>query len=240
MATSDEHRRPPGGTVYGSPARPRPGRDRLMTAALATGGVGVLIGVLFATGVFTGGGDGDQAAGLPRPAASGGAHAGQPERWGGGQHRSGAPAQPEPRRRSRPGPSVPSRRRSASPSAPTTIRTGPRSGRWSAPVTRASSGGRRPSWATSSAWSTWQPAGVWRWPTAARTTARGCTRRSATAAPSNGGGWPPLGAGQVSLVNLNSGRCADVPTDALGSPDTGLQQWRCHGGTNQQWAEQTG
>ncbi|MFI7606676.1 RICIN domain-containing protein [Micromonospora sp. NPDC049366] len=47
----------PPGTVYGNPRRARPGlpRDPLMRVALALGLVGVLLGVLFATGVFRGG-----------------------------------------------------------------------------------------------------------------------------------------------------------------------------------------
>ncbi|MFC3504622.1 RICIN domain-containing protein [Micromonospora krabiensis] len=52
---SDPADRPdPPGTVYGSPrpARPGPPRDPLMRVALAVGLVGVLLGVLFATGVF--------------------------------------------------------------------------------------------------------------------------------------------------------------------------------------------
>lgn len=46
----------PGGTVYGAPA-PRSPQDRLIPTALGVGALGVLIGVLFATGVFAGGGE---------------------------------------------------------------------------------------------------------------------------------------------------------------------------------------
>ncbi|MGK5443459.1 RICIN domain-containing protein [Micromonospora sp. URMC 105] len=67
MSVSGEHH-DPSGTVYGARRAARPGlpRDPLMRFALATGLVGVLVGVFFATGVL---GGGDQPV-VPASAAS--------------------------------------------------------------------------------------------------------------------------------------------------------------------------
>ncbi|SCG43195.1 RICIN domain-containing protein [Micromonospora halophytica] len=68
MSVPDEHH-DPSGTVYGARPAPRPGlpRDPLMRFALATGLVGVLLGVFFATGVL---GGGDEPPVVPAAAAS--------------------------------------------------------------------------------------------------------------------------------------------------------------------------
>jgi hypothetical protein len=241
MPTPDEQRRPPSGTVYGSPAMPRPGRDRLMTAALATGAAGVLIGVLLATGVFVGGGTGDQAAGLPGPTTPGSAAPTGPTSPGGAAAGNTDPAPPPqtPPPQTSP-PQTPARTfRSVESSFCLAMSTGDPSGAEVRQVVCTGDPAQQ-----------WRPTPVVGDQVSLVNMAAGRCLEVADGSKDNGARlraavcngsaeqqWrlAATGSGPVALVNLNSGRCADVPGDSRHTADTGLQQWGCHGGGNQQW-----
>jgi hypothetical protein len=61
-------------TVYGGstgvPVGPRPPRDRLLVVATAVGAVGVLVGIVLATGILSGGGPPAMQGAVPTPAAA--------------------------------------------------------------------------------------------------------------------------------------------------------------------------
>ncbi|MEV4625726.1 RICIN domain-containing protein [Micromonospora sp. NPDC049523] len=235
MPTSDPRRRPPGGTVYGAPAPARPGRDRLMTAALATGGVGVLIGVLFATGIFAGDGNVDRAA-VPAPAGvSGGAAPPAPSGVAAGSTEPAPPPSPTPAE------------------IPTRIFRSVASSFCLALNTNDNPDGAQVQQrvCTGDLTQQWRPTPVVGDEFSLVNAGTGGCLEAADGNKDDGARlhiavcdrtveqrWRLAGldTGQVSLVNLNSGRCADVPENTLTSPDTSLQQWACHGRANQQWA----
>ncbi|MFC6017938.1 RICIN domain-containing protein [Plantactinospora solaniradicis] len=84
----DEPGRSPGGTVYGRRNRRLP-HDPLLFAAFTVGGAGVLLGVLFAAGVFSGNGG---RAGPVRVAPAGSPSAGSPVPTPGGSAAGSHPA----------------------------------------------------------------------------------------------------------------------------------------------------
>ncbi|MGW4461192.1 RICIN domain-containing protein [Micromonospora sp. NPDC004704] len=234
MVTSEPRPQPPGGTVYGAPAPPRPGRDRLMTAALAIGGVGVLIGVLFATGLFAGGGDGDQAA-VPAPAAvSDAAAPPAPSGVAAGSTEPAPPPSPTPSE-------IPARIfRSAASSLCLALNTNDNP---DGPQVQQRV-------CTGDLTQQWRPTPVVGDEFGLVNVATGRCLEVKDGSKDDGARlhfavcdgtveqrWRLAGldTGQVSLVNLNSGRCADVPENTLTRPDTSLQQWACHGRANQQW-----
>ncbi|MGI5213764.1 RICIN domain-containing protein [Plantactinospora sp. CA-290183] len=241
------HREPtrsPGGTVYGRRRRP----DPLLLAALAVGATGVLLGVLFATGLLTGGDGTPSVAGLPTPgtdrspSASGGAAAG-----------SSTPG-------TTPGPTP-------------TPSTAPTLGPTDVRVLRSAVSGlcldvlgtgnpegaaARQAACTGAPSQRWQPTPVGPDVVTLVNTASGkcldvygVSRDDGAAVQQwscNGGAnqqWrlvpagtgPAAGTGPVALVSVNSGKCLDLP-DANPGPGVPLRQLSCLGTPNQQWTQQ--
>jgi hypothetical protein len=248
MPTSDEPSRPQGGTVYGAPVRARlrlrlPG-DRMMLTALAVGVVGVLVGALFATGIFAGSGGRRTANVLPLTPT-----AGLSATPGGTAAGATSPA------------ATPPPTEAATPS-PTPAATGGASATALTFHSAISSlcldvaAGEDPEGADAlQAACTGGPSQQWL-PTPAGTDAVGLvssasgkcldvdgeSRDDGAAVQQwscNGGAnqqWrlTPSAAGPVTLVNVNSGLCLDLPGSSA-SPGTKLVQSACTGGTNQQW-----
>ncbi|MFK3980929.1 RICIN domain-containing protein [Micromonospora sp. NPDC050397] len=264
MPTADEHQRPPAGTVYGSPdpgpgaagpsggtvygattagtATRRSSRDRLLTVSYVVGGAGVLLGLVLATGVLVGGGDGgDQAAGLPAPVSVSGDPSAEPGAGADGGTGSVPPPSPtEP-----PSPTPPAipawTFRSVASSFCLALSDG---GAEVRQVVCAASPNQQ-----------WRPTPVVGDQISLVNVATGQCLEVADANRDDGARlrpavcdgsleqqWrtPGSGNGQTPLININSGRCLDVPTQTLDQPDTGLQQWGCHGRSNQQWTGQPG
>jgi hypothetical protein len=235
---SSEPDRPTGGTVYGAPSGPRLAKDRPMMAALAVGAVGVLLGVLFATGAFSGdGGPGPAlvpAAGSPIGAAS--------ATPGGEGGRGGTPAASAAPTPAAPTPAAPAPRlfRSlASSLCLDVVAEGDPEGAESQQT--ACTGAANQLWLANSAGSDWV--------TLVNSASGKCLdvdgsstddeakvrQRACTGAPNQQWRVGAAGNNAVTVVNVNSGKCLDVPGLST-DPGARLQQYSCNGGANQQWA----
>jgi hypothetical protein len=218
--------RQPAGTVYGG--RPPP-RDRLLLIAAAVGAVGLLVGVLLATGVFApGGGEPPAAAPAPTAPPASGAAAGSP---------TPAPT------------SAPT-----SPALPADVRLfrSVATDLCLEPVAEEDPEGAD----IRQAPCTGEPTQQWRTAPAADGSAYFVNVASGKCLDVDGARgedqvpvqqWTCVDvpqqhwrlstneAGQVLVAAVHSGKCIDIPDGGNPEPGTRMQQFTCHGEANQRW-----